>query len=157
MTFDYTPIVKGEDGSYTGSFLITSTLPDITSITVTKIACCDYERYYYGDNQYEEEELADFTVTKNDAGDGLIVSFNVPAELAAAYATGNGTSAEPTGYTGFDLYYDMEFDGDVTTGLYESVTDAFEVEAAEAPAEAEEAPAEAEEAPAEAEEASAAE
>ena len=157
VTIDYTSIVKDEDGGYTGSFLITPTLPELTSITVTKIVCCDYERYYYGDNQYEEEELGVLTVTENDAGAGMLVSFYVPAELAAAYATGNGTSAEPSGYTGFDLYYDMEFDGDVTSGLYESVTDRFEVEAAEAPAEAEEAPAEAEEAPAEAEEASAAE
>ena len=40
-----------------------------------------------------------------------MISFTVPAELAEAYKTGNGTSENPTGLTGFDLYYDLEFDG----------------------------------------------
>ena len=75
----------------------------------------------------------------------LVVTFTVPAELAADYATGSGTSAEPAGDTGFDIYYDLEFNGSVSANQYYSVTDNFEVpEVAEAPAEAEEAPAEAE-------------
>ena len=56
------------------------------------------------------------------------ITFTVPAELAADYAIGSGTSAEPTGYTGFDLYYDMEFDGTPSAGLYYSAYDYFTVE-----------------------------
>ena len=58
----------------------------------------------------------------------MIVNFTVPAELAAAYANGNGTSAEPKGTTGFDLYYDMVFNGGSQSGLYYSVEDNFVVE-----------------------------
>lgn len=126
VAFEYTELVKNEDGSYTGSFTITSTLPDLTELTPTGIMCCDYERYYNGDGSYEETEV-EFTV--EDKGAGVqVVTFTVPADLAATYATGNGTSAEPTGYTGFDLYYDMVFDGSVSSGLYYSVEDAFSVE-----------------------------
>ncbi|MCR4576778.1 MAG: hypothetical protein K5784_02590 [Clostridiales bacterium] len=143
LTFVYEPIVKNEDETYTGSFTIASTLPEITAVTVTDIECCNYERYYNGDGQYDEAPV-EFEV--EDKGNGvLVVTFTVPAELAADYATGSGTSAEPAGDTGFDIYYDLEFNGSVSAGQYYSVTDNFEVpEVAEAPAEAEEAPAEAE-------------
>ena len=58
----------------------------------------------------------------------LIVTFTVPAEIAEDYATGSGTSEEPKGETGFDIYYDTELDGNVSSGLYYSVDDVFEVE-----------------------------
>ena len=126
LAFEYTPIVKNEDGTYTGSLTITSTLPDLTAVTPTSIACCDYERYYNGDGQYEETEVE---FTSEDKGNGVIViTFTVPADLAAAYATGNGTSEAPTGNTGFDFYYDLVFDGSTQSGLYYSVEDAFIVE-----------------------------
>jgi hypothetical protein len=127
LDIEYTNLVKNEDGSYTGSFEITTTLPDITTITIDDVVCCNYERYYNGDGTYDETPVG-FEVAE---GDGTYtVTFTVPAELAADYATGSGTSEEPTGYTGFDLYYSMDFDGSFTGGLYESVEDAFEVEAA---------------------------
>ncbi len=139
VTIDYTNLVKNEDGTYTGSFSIVPTLPDLTKITPTKVVCCNYERYYNGDGQYDEIALEDVKVEEKDGAQ--VVTFTVPAELAADYATGSGTSAEPSGLTGFDMYYDMEFDGALSAGLYESVQDMFEVEAAEAPAAEEAAPA----------------
>ena len=155
LKFDYAALTKNEDGTYTGALTVTYTLPDLTKVNGEKVMCCDYERYYNGDGQYEEEEVE---FTTEETADGLLVRFTVPAELAALYANGNGTSAQPTGYTGFDFYYNLDFNGNNTAGLYYSVNDYFEVEAA-AEAPAEEAPAEetTEEAPAEeaAEEASA--
>ena len=133
MNIEYQGISKNEDGSYTGSFVITTTLPDITTVTIDDVVCCNYERYYNGDMTYDEASVG-FEVAEG-AGT-YTVTFTVPAELAADYATGSGTSEEPTGYTGFDLYYSLDFDGSFTGGLYESVDDYFEVEAAEeAPAE----------------------
>ena len=83
----------------------------------------------------QREAGCDFEVEETQPGT-YVVTFTVPAELAEDYATGSGTSEEPTGYTGFDLYYSLDFDGSFTGGLYESVNDYFEVEAAEeAPAE----------------------
>ena len=125
LVIDYNPIVKNEDGSYTGSFVITEALPVITVFTATDIECCNYERYYYGDQNYDESPV-EFTQEETEFGT-IVVTFTVPAELAADYATGSGTSEEPTGYTGFDLYYDLDFDGSVSSA-YESVEDAFEVE-----------------------------
>ena len=128
--FNYTPIVKNDDGSYTGSMEITTTLPDLTTITPTAVACCEYERYYNGDGEYAETEVE---FTTEDKGNGVIVvTFTVPADVAADYATGSGTSEAPTGYTGFDFYYDQVFDGAASSGLYYSVgEDHFEVPAAE--------------------------
>ena len=127
LIIEYNDIVKNEDGSYTGSFVITAALPDITNVTPTDIECCNYERYYNGDGTYDETPV-DFEVTEG-AGTWT-VTFTVPAELAEDYATGSGTSDEPEGYTGFDLYYDLDFNGTVSS-TYESVTDYFEVPAAE--------------------------
>jgi len=126
ITVDYTEMTKNEDGSYTAAFTVTPTLPDLTEITVTGIMCCNYERYYNGDGTYDESEV-EFSVEQQDGG-VQVVTLTVPAELAADYATGSGTSAEPTGYTGFDLYYDMVFDGAVSAGQYYSVNDYFSVE-----------------------------
>ncbi len=128
--FNYTPIVKNDDGSYTGSMEITTTLPDLTTITPTAVACCEYERYYNGDGEYAETEVE---FTTEDKGNGVIVvTFTVPADVAADYATGSGTSEAPTGYTGFDFYYDQVFDGAESSNLYYSVgEDHFEVPAAE--------------------------
>jgi hypothetical protein len=126
ITIDYTNITKNEDGSYTGSFTVTTTLSDITEITITDVVCCNYERYNYGDGNYDESPV-EFTVEAGENG-VQTVTFTVPADLAADYATGSGTSAEPIGYTGFDLYYDQVFDGDASTGLYYSVYDNFVVE-----------------------------
>ena len=120
VTFEYTPLTKNEDGSYTGSFTITTALPDITTVTVTDVVCCNYERYYNGDGQYDE---APVTFTQ----DGNTVTFTVPAELAADYANGSGTSAEPQGQTGFDLYYDLDLGGNASSSYY-SVNDNFVVE-----------------------------
>lgn len=125
VTFEYNEITKNEDGSYTGSFVISIALPDVTTITVEDIECCNYERYYNGDGAYDESPV-EFTVEEQDGG--LLVTFTVPAELAADYATGSGTSEEPAGETGFDIYYTMDLDGTVNPGLYYSVNDNFEVE-----------------------------
>lgn len=130
ITIEYTPMVKNDDGSYTGSFTITATLPDVTKITVTDIACCNYERYYNGDGTYDETSLAELNAfTVEDLGNGvLLVTFTVPADLAADYATGSGTSENPEGQTGFDIYYDKEFNGNSESGLYYSAYDNFIVE-----------------------------
>lgn len=130
ITIEYTPMVKNDDGSYTGSFTITATLPDVTKITVTDIACCNYERYYNGDGTYDETSLAELNAfTVEDLGNGvLLITFTVPADLAADYATGSGTSENPEGQTGFDIYYDKEFNGNSESGLYYSAYDNFIVE-----------------------------
>ena len=66
-----------------------------------------------------------------DQGNGVqVITFTVPAELAADYATGSGTSEAPMGATGFDLYYSMVFNGSAQDGLYYSVNDNFVVETA---------------------------
>lgn len=125
LTFDYTELVKNADGSYTGSIVLTPALPNDTTITVTDVVCCNYERYYNGDGTYDESSV-DFTA--EDAGNGAVkVTFTVSAALAADYATGSGTSAEPEGETGFDIYYDMVLGGNTSTGNYYSVYDSFEV------------------------------
>ena len=125
VTFDYTEMVKNADGSYTGSIVLTPALPNDTTITVTDVVCCNYERYYNGDGKYDESSV-DFTT--EDAGNGAVkVTFTVPADLAADYATGSGTSEDPAGETGFDIYYDMDLGGNVSTGNYYSVYDNFEV------------------------------
>ena len=124
-SFEYTEIVKNDDGSYTGSFAITPTLKDITEITVTDIVCCNYERYNYGDGTYDETPV-EFVTEEVDGK--IVATFTVPAELAADYATGSGTSENPIGYTGFDLYYDQVFDGEASQGLYYSAYDNFVVE-----------------------------
>ncbi len=125
LNIEYRGVVRNDDGSYTGSFLMDATLPDITAVSVSRVACCNYERYYNGDGVYAERDL-DFSASAENGK--LTVTFTVPAELAADYATGSGTSPEPTGYTGFDVYYDLTFDGAVTSNLYESVTDCFMVD-----------------------------
>lgn len=127
VTYTYEPLVKNEDGSYTGAVELAATLPDRMTVTPVAIACCNYERYRNGDGVYAEEYLEDFTV--EDKGNGVVrVTFTVPAELAADFATGSGTSETPTGATGFDFYYDFTFDGTEATGNYHSVEDVFAVE-----------------------------
>ena len=124
VSFEYTEITKNADGSYTGSILINMALPNDTTITVTDVVCCNYERYYYGDGNYAEDSV-DFTVAAE--GNALKVTFTVSADMAADYATGSGTSESPLGYTGFDLYYDVDLAGNVSTGNYYSFYDYFEV------------------------------
>ena len=127
LSFNYTPIVKNEDGSYTGEMEIVSTLPDLTELTVTGVVCCNYERYNNGDGEYDEAEVA-FEVEVLSQG-AQKVTFTVPAELAADYATGSGTVENPSGLTGFDFYYDMVFDGAESANQYYSVSsDYFTVE-----------------------------
>jgi hypothetical protein len=133
VTFDYTNLVKNEDGSYTGVFTFTKTLPDVTKIEIIKVACCNYERYYNGDGTYAETDLMtiDGAVKAEDLGDTYVVTFTVPAELAADYATGSGTSENPQGATGFDFYYILDLDGNVSGAdgsVYYSVNDNFVVE-----------------------------
>lgn len=134
VTFEYTPLVKNEDGSYTGVFTFNKTLPEQTKIEVIMIACCNYERYYNGDGTYAETDLMTLegaVVNAEDLGDKYVVTFTVPAELAADYATGSGTSAEPEGQTGFDFYYTIDLAGNVSGAdgsVYYSVNDNFIVE-----------------------------
>lgn len=126
LTFSYEPITKNEDGSYSGAMEITATLADQTTVTVTDVVCCNYERYYYGDNDYNEASV-EFEV--EDKGNGVIrITFTVPAELAADYATGSGTSEQPSGATGFDFYYDYVLNGKEIPGQYYSTDDNFVVE-----------------------------
>lgn len=126
LSFNYEAITKNDDGSYTGALEITASLPDMTSVTPTRIVCCNYERYYNGDGTYDETEVA---FEAEDKGNGVTrITFTVPADLAADYATGSGTSAEPTGYTGFDFSYDYTFNGVDTAGQMYSAEDAFAVE-----------------------------
>ena len=125
MKVDYTKIVKNDDGSYTGSFTITPALPDQTTIAIDKVVCCNYERYYNGDGTYDEKAI-EFT-TENKDGGVVVATFTVPADLAADYATGSGTSETPTGYTGFDLYYSFELAGSASSAT-ESVEDTFVIE-----------------------------
>lgn len=126
VAITYEAIVKNDDGSYTGAFEIKAALPELTTVTPVGIACCNYERYRNGDEVYDESYVE---FEAEDKGNGVTrITFTVPAELAADYATGSGTSANPTGATGFDLYYDYVLDGNETAGNYFSVEDAFAVE-----------------------------
>lgn len=121
----YTEIVKNADGTYTGSFTLTPTLKDITTIEVTKVVCCNYERYYNGDGEYAEEAVEFDSVMKDDV---YTVTFTVPAALAADYVNGSGTSEDPEGITGFDLYYTITIDGAASDTSY-SVQDHFVLDA----------------------------
>lgn len=126
VSFNYEPIVKNEDGSYSGAMEFKTALPELTTLTVTNVVCCNYERYNNGDGEYAEEAVA-FEV--EDKGDGVTrVTFTVPAELAADYATGSGTSENPAGATGFDFSYDYVLDGKESLGNMHSVDDVFVVE-----------------------------
>lgn len=126
LIFNNEPITKNEDGSYSGAMEITATLPDLTTITVTDVVCCNYERYYFGDGNYDEASV-EFEV--EDKGNGVIrITFTVPAELAEDYATGSGTSEAATGATGFDFYYDYVLNGKEVPGQYYSTNDYFVVE-----------------------------
>lgn len=126
VSFNYEPMTKNEDGSYTGALEITAALPDLTTVTMLDAVCCNYERYRNGDGEYDEASVAFET---EDKGNGVTrVTFTVPAELAADYATGSGTSEAPVGATGFDFYYDYVLDGVENTGNSYSVEDAFVVE-----------------------------
>ena len=125
LSFNYENIVKNADGTYTGALEITATIPAETKVTIDNIVCCNYERYYNGDGQYAEEAV---TFTTEDKGNGVTrVTFTVPAELAADYATGSGTVAAPTGYTGFDFYYTIDLAGNASSTYY-SVEDSFVIE-----------------------------
>ncbi len=125
VTFDYEAIVKNADGTYTGAVEITATLPDVTTIAMDDVVCCNYERYYNGDGTYDEKSVE---FTTEDKGNGVTrVTFTVPADLAADYATGSGTSETPTGYTGFDFYYTITLDGNASSTYY-SVEDSFVIE-----------------------------
>lgn len=133
VTFDYTKLVKNEDGSYTGVFTFTKTLPDQIKIELIGLACCNYERYRNGDKQYDETDLMEIegAVQVEDLGEKYVVTFTVPAELAADYATGSGTSENPEGQTGFDFYYTIDLAGNVSGAdgsVYYSVNDNFIVE-----------------------------
>lgn len=126
VTCKYEPMVKNEDGSYAGALEITAALPASTTVTPVSVVCCNYERYRNGDGEYVESEVVFET---EDKGNGVTrITFTVPAELAADYATGSGTSADPKGVTGFDFYYDYVLDGTESTGNYYSAEDAFVVE-----------------------------
>ena len=123
VTIDYSGIEKNGDGSYTGTFTVKLTAPAITEFTATDVMCCNYERYYYGDGEYDEAEV-EFTAEEVSTGT-FVITFTVPAELAADYYNGSGTSEDSFGYTGFDLYYDLVVDG-VYSDAWESVYDYFQ-------------------------------
>ncbi len=123
ITIYYGGITLNEDGSYTGYFTVVVDKPDFTEFIPTSVVCCNYERYYYGDGEYDEAEL-EYTVQED--GNGTIgITFTVPAELAEDYYTGSGTSQDAAGYTGFDLYYDLTVNGSAIS-YWESVYDYFE-------------------------------
>lgn len=125
VTWEYTAMTKNDDGSYTGSMVATLALPDQMSLTVTDVVCCNYERYYNGDGTYDEQSVE---FTTEDLGNGSVkITFTVPANLAADYATGSGTSAEPAGQTGFDFYFDLTANGSTSSSYY-SAYDNFVVE-----------------------------
>ena len=81
-----------------------------------------FERYRNGDKEYAEKEVEFKT---EDKGNGVtLITFTVPADLAADYATGSGTVTAPTGITGFDFYYTTTFNG-VDQSSSHSVEDKF--------------------------------
>ena len=123
LSINYKDIRKNDDGSYTGSFTVTKLLPSITEFTPTSVVCCNYERYFYGDGEYDEIEV-DFTVEESKSST-YVITFTVPAEVAEDYYTGSGTSEDAAGYTGFDLYYDLTVNGSAIS-FWESVYDYFE-------------------------------
>lgn len=125
LTFAYENLTKNADGSNTAAFDVTLTLPEQTVFTVTDVVCCNYERYYNGDGTYGETSV---TFTTEDKGNGVYrITVTVPADVVADYATGSGTSEGKSGYTGFDVYYTTELNGNVNETYY-SATDYFVVE-----------------------------
>ena len=119
---DYTEIVNNGDGTYSGSFTLTAALPDDTEISVDAVICCNYDRYYNGDGNYVEDEC-EFTVDDSKKGT-YVINFTVPAEIVTEYTSGEGLPEEPTGYTGFDLYYNVTLKGNTDSATY-SVEDNF--------------------------------
>ena len=126
LTFEYTPIVKNDDGSYTGSLKATAALPTITTIEVTNVVCCNYDRYNNGDGQYDERAVE---FTQEGTADGaFVITFTVPAELAEEFTKGEGAPEEPSGLTGFDFYYHMNFNDGESDTYYSVSEDHFVVE-----------------------------
>ncbi len=122
LEFTYNEITKKDDGTYEGSFVVKAALADKTTFVPTDIECCNYDRYNNGDGTYVEKPV---TFTTEDKGNGeWVVSFVVPADVVTEFTTGEGLPDEPTGATGFDIYYDMTLDG-AASSTYYSVNDTF--------------------------------
>jgi ABC-type transport system substrate-binding protein len=125
VAFDYTNISKNDDGTYSGSLKVTAALPGITKVDIQKIVCCNYDRYYNGDGTYVEKEV-EFTVDDSTKGT-YVVNFTVPADIVEEFTKGEGLPEQPTGSTGFDIYYGLEFNGE-PSDTYHSVEDTFVIE-----------------------------
>ncbi|MBP5184622.1 MAG: hypothetical protein J6113_05900 [Lachnospiraceae bacterium] len=122
VSFNYTKITKNADGLQTASFEVTAGLPEKTKFEVTEIVVCNYDRYKNGDKEYDEQPV-DFKV--EDKGNGTyLITITVPAEVFEAFTTGEGHPETLTGETGFDVYYDLDLDGNKSSTYY-SVTDYF--------------------------------
>ncbi len=132
-TFDYAELTKDEAGNYTATATFALTIPDKTTVTVTDIALCNYAMYYELD-QYEEYYTTDseedgYSFTTSLADGVLTVTVTVSAEYAAgviqAWVDAGGKGEDYRGYMGFDFYFDLDIDGNVAVGKYESVEDFF--------------------------------
>ena len=124
VSADYTAITKNEDGTYTGSLKLTPALPDITVITPQKVVCCNYDRYNNGDGNYVEKEVE---FTSETADGSIVITFTVPVEIVDEFTKGEGLPETPTGATGFDFYYGLEFNGG-SEDTYYSTEDVFVIE-----------------------------
>lgn len=113
LSFNDLGLTKNADGTYTGVMEITPSLADKTELSNIVAVCCDYEGYKNQGLAYDEVEVA----TTFELKDGkYVVTYTVTAELATAYSHGVENAL-----TGFDIYYDMVFDGDASEGNYYSI------------------------------------
>ena len=130
-TFDYAGLTKTDEG-YEGEATFTLTLPDVTELTVTDIALCNYAKYYSGAG-YEEYyigELDGYSFTATREGAVVTVKVLVTNEAVARFneLSGIDPAVDPDelyGYMGFDFYFDLSLDGETSTDNYESIDDYF--------------------------------
>ena len=122
LEFSYISLTKNAEGKQSASFEVTAALPDKTQFTVDDIVCCNYDRYNNGDGTYVEKSVQ---FTTEDKGNGkYVVTIIVPDDVYTEFTSGEGLPAEPTGATGFDMYYTLTLDGKQSSTYY-SVNDTF--------------------------------
>lgn len=93
---------QNADKSRTVKFSIATVATEGVDIEVADVVLCNYQRYYFGDEEYEEKSI-DFTVENG------IITATIDAATEEAWK----------GYIGFDVYLNQELNG-VASQVYTS-------------------------------------